>query len=71
MRKRYWILGGVLVLDLLVVLFARPLLLLLEGNHGERGWGVPAVRRGGGVVAVGLGIALVVVWNLDCNLPKK
>jgi hypothetical protein len=69
MRKLLWITAGLFVLDLLVILLARPLLILIEGNHEGIGWGVVALRYFAAAIGVGLGIFLVIAWNVIGRIP--
>ena len=71
MRKWYWILAGLLALDLLVFLLAWPILTVLEGAHSELSWGVWATRTACGVIAGILIVALIVVWNIDYHFFRR
>ena len=71
MKRLLQITAGLIVVDLLVIAFARPLLTLFEGNHEGIGWGVLAVRYAAAAIGAGLGLFLLVVWIARHNLPKE
>jgi hypothetical protein len=62
--------GGLPALDGPLMLFAEPVMPALEGHPEDALFGAHFLRSIGAVVGFVLGIALIVVWNLEHDLPK-
>lgn len=69
MEKWYWILAGLMALDGLITLLARPVAYAPYGDTDR--WLASSWRNFGGILAGGFLIALIVLWNIEANLPKK
>ncbi len=71
MKKLLWITAGLLVLDGLFLIFTRPLLVLVEGDHEYIELGVIVIRFITVSVGLGIGVVLLIAWCVISQIPPE